>query len=156
MGRDIPQVLGPEGRRALYDFVASKSPETIIVMNQGCQGSSLLDVEHAWPTDVSTRERQAPECARWGQGESGTTIGHSRTYEIDGRRFYVPTEICDCLGYYWFHDERDRPRSIAEVRAMRTIAAERNCNILLNVPPDRTGRIPVDFARTLMASTPTS
>ncbi len=149
---DIPQVLGPQGRQQCYDFIARKSPDTFVVMNQGCQGSSLLDTKYAWPTDIATRERQFPECARWGQGESGTTDGHSRIYEIEGSRFYVPTEICDCLGYYWFHDERDRPRSVAEVRALRTLARARSCNLLLNVPPGRDGRISDDFARVLLES----
>ncbi|AIE84535.1 glycoside hydrolase family 29 (alpha-L- fucosidase) [Fimbriimonas ginsengisoli Gsoil 348] len=149
---DIPQVLGPEGRRECYDLCASLQPETFVIMNQGCQGSSLLDVDHAWPTDVATRERQLPECARWGQGEDGATIGHSRWYEIGGERFYVPTEVCDCLGYYWFHDERDQPRSVAEVSAMRTVARARGCNLLLNVPPDRSGQIPKEFVNTLVQS----
>ncbi len=147
---DIPQVLGAKGRRRCYDLCASLQPRTVVVMNQGCQGSSLLDLEHAWPTDVSTRERQFPECARWGQGEEGTTVGHSRIYEIEGRRHYVPTEVCDCLGYYWFHDVRDRPRSPGEIAAMKTIARERGCNLLLNVPPDRSGRIPDAFADALL------
>jgi alpha-L-fucosidase len=148
---DIPQVLGADGRRECYDLCTSLQPETVVIMNQGCQGSSLLDVANAWPTDVSTRERQMPECARWGQGEDGATLGHSRMYEIDGARYYVPTEVCDCIGYYWFHDERDRPRTPAELAAMRTIAEARGCNLLLNVPPDRSGRIPDAYAKALLA-----
>jgi alpha-L-fucosidase len=149
---DIPQVLGPDGRKDCYDLCTALQPETVVIMNQGCQGSSLLDVEHAWPFDVSTRERQFPECARWGQGEEGTTVGHSKLYTIDGESRYIPTEICDTLGYYWFHDERDQPRPVEEVAAMRTLARSRGCNMLLNVPPDRTGRIPDEFAKTLLES----
>ncbi len=149
---DIPQVLGPKGRRQCYELCSSLQPKTVVIMNQGCQGSSLLDVDHAWPTDVATRERQMPECARWGQGCDGATIGHLREYEIDGQLYYVPTEVCDCLGYYWFHDERDRPRSPEELAAMKTLARARGCNLLLNVPPDRTGKIPAAFAKALLAS----
>ncbi|MCW5943174.1 MAG: alpha-L-fucosidase [Fimbriimonadaceae bacterium] len=148
---DIPQVLGPEGRRAVCDLAASRQPSMPVVMNQGCRGSSTLDLEHAWPTDVSTRERQYPECQRWGQGVSGTTIGHERWYEVEGERHYVPTEVCDCIGYHWFHDERDRVRASAEVAAMRTLANARGANLLLNVPPDRTGRIPEALCATLLA-----
>jgi alpha-L-fucosidase len=147
---DIPQVLGPKGRRECYDLCVSRQPQAVVVMNQGSQGTSLLDVEHAWPTDVSTRERQFPECARWGQGEAGSTVGHSRIYEIAKRRFYVATEVCDSLGYFWFHDERDAPRSSGELAAMRTLATSRGCNLLLNVPPNRSGRIPDEFAQTLL------
>lgn len=148
---DIPQVLGPEGRRECYDLAASRQPRMPVIMNQGGRGNSTLDLEHAWPTDVSTRERQYPECQRWGQGVTGTTIGHDRWYEVEGEWRYVPTEVCDCIGYHWFHDERDRSRSPEEVAAMRALANARGANLLLNVPPDRSGRIPDDLAATLLA-----
>lgn len=142
---DIPQVLGQDGRQACYQLAASLQPDTFVVMNQGCRGSSELDVQHAFPTDISTRERQFPECARWGQGSEGITVGHLRWYEIENKRLYIPTEVCDCIGYNWFHVESDPVRSPGEISAMLTIARARNCNLLLNVPPDTTGRIPDRF-----------
>jgi alpha-L-fucosidase len=153
---DIPQVLGAQGRRACYDLCASLQPETFVIMNQGSRGGSTLDIEHAWPFDISTREKQFPECGRWGQGENGTTRGHVRWYSFGieeqpgSEPYYIPTEVCETIGYHWFHFDEDEPRSSRELRAMHDLAQERSANLLLNVPPDRTGRIP---ARAIQALT---
>lgn len=149
---DIPQVLGPEGRQRCYELCASLQPEMPVIMNQGGRGNSLLDVEYAWPTDISTRERQFPECQRWGQGMEGTTVGHHKEYAIGDSLYYVPTEICDCIGYYWFYDERDRIRTAREIAAMRHLARERGCNLLLNVPPGPAGRLTTEQERVLVES----
>lgn len=147
---DIPQVLGAQGRQKCYDHIAALQPSTVVIMNQGFRGNSELDIDHAWPTDVSTREKQFPECSRYRQGEHGATIGHNRVYEIQGHHYFVPTEICDTLSYTWFYEERDHPRSVEELRAMRTLARERSCNLLLNVPPNRDGLIPDSMRRRLI------
>ena len=160
---DIPQVLGIEGREECYRLCASLQPDTFVIMNQGSRSGSTLDVEHAWPFDISTREKQFPECGRWGQGERGTTRGHGRWYELDSllpsegeergvKGYYIPTEVCETIGYHWFHFDEDEPRSPAELSAMRTLARARGANLLLNVPPDRTGVIPERAVKALVDS----
>lgn len=53
-----------------------------------------------------------------------------------------PPEVCDTIGYERFDRDDDSPRSPRELPGMRLIAREGDGNVLPNVPPDRTGRIP--------------
>ena len=56
--------------------------------------------------------------------------------------YYIPGEDCDPVGYEWFWKEDDKLRPVNELLGMRLIAKERKTNLLLDVPPDYTGRIP--------------
>ena len=65
--------------------------------------------------------------------------------------YYLPAEVCDPIGYDWFHTDTDEDRSVMELAGMRAICKARGANLLLNVPPDRHGRIPESRVRCLMA-----
>lgn len=140
---DIPRVLGPDGRRKLYDEIARLAPQTMVVMNNGIQNGRQVGFE-AWPTDVTTIERFLPPSNR------GYNPWHriGRTKD-DDQRYYIPAEVCDPIGYEWFHRDDDPPRSDAELLGMRLICEARGVNLLLNVPPDRSGRIPDRFVDAL-------
>jgi alpha-L-fucosidase len=131
---DIPGVLGDEGLRTQYERVAELQPETVIVANTGL-GQGTLKAGLAWPTDVMTIERDLPSSAR--------AFDPWITREVDSRvdDYYVAGEVCDTIGYEWFHVEGDAPRSRMELLGMRLIASERRVNLLLDVPPDRHGLI---------------
>jgi alpha-L-fucosidase len=57
-----------------------------------------------------------------------------------------PAEVCDCItpgGWFWKSNMTYKSvTSAAEVVAMLKVCNSRQANYLLNVPPDRTGRIP--------------
>ncbi|MEM1026728.1 MAG: alpha-L-fucosidase [Planctomycetota bacterium] len=134
---DIPGMLGHEGRRIQYEQIASLQPDAVIMMNNGVSNGSQLNYNSAWPTDLLAIERYLPSSHR----------GHNPWFEInDGRgeakSYYIPAEVCDPIGYEWFNLDSDMPRDAEELLGMRLITNRRNANLLLNVPPNKSGRIP--------------
>lgn len=65
----------------------------------------------------------------------------------------APAEVCDCLtpgAWFWETKLNDKSAtSAADVVAMLKLSNARKANYLLNVPPDRSGRIPDDLVRRL-------
>ncbi len=140
---DIPDVLGAAGRRAQYDQIAALAPDAVVVMNAGFRGrQAVVDVDRVWPTDVLTVERDVPAAGSspWHRLELGAGPGAD---------YFIPTEVCDPIGAEWFHTDGDLPRSDAELLAVRLLCRERGAALLLDVPPDRTGRIPAMHAAAL-------
>lgn len=137
---DIPSVLSRDYRGRLYNQIARWRPQAIIMMNQGITDGSVLDTTQAWPTDIVAIERFLPNSA----------TGHQAWRTIEGKRCYVPGEVCDPIGKEWFYGENDRPRSDAELLGMYLVSRSRGANLLLDVPPDRSGVIPAMHVSALM------
>lgn len=137
---DIPMVLPRDYRDRLYSHLAKKQPDALIMFNAGIGDGSALNVNDAWPTDLVAIERFLPN----------SHSGHVKWRAIEGRRCYIPGEVCDPIGKDWFYVDRDQPRSDAELLGMYLVSRSRGCNFLLNVPPDRTGRIPARFEDSLL------
>ncbi len=136
---DIPGLLPRDFREDLYAHMAALQPEMVIMANHGIGDGSSLDVSYAWPTDLIAIERALPDSHR----------GHVPWREVAGKKFYLPAEVCDPVGREWFFSEGDRPRSDAELLGMYLVARSRGANLLLDVGPDRSGRIPAPFAGAL-------
>ncbi|HEX6686845.1 MAG TPA: alpha-L-fucosidase [Candidatus Limnocylindrales bacterium] len=140
---DIPDVLGADGRREQYDQIAQLAPDAVVVMNAGFRGrwtgsQPTIEVDKVWPTDVLTIERDLPPSSA-----GGYEPWHDLEFSLDDRAScYVPAEVCDPIGAQWFHCDDDPPRSDAELLGIRLVCRERQASLLLNVPPDRHGRIP--------------
>ena len=153
---DIPPVLGHDGRIEQYDQIAKLQPDIAIMMNTGIGDGSVLKTEEAWPSDLMAIERFLPNSntgySPWftvsptGNYSARLGVGRDKTDTVftpdPPKHYYVPGEVCDPIGYEWFHVDADVPRSRQELLGMRLICKERNTNFLLNVPPDRSGRIP--------------
>lgn len=134
---DIPIVLGYEGRRVQYDQIAGLQPDAVIMMNHGLTNGDCLKLDQAWPTDLMAIERFLPT----------SHYGYNPWFRLNGladqptQDIYLPGEVCDPIGHEWFDDPDDRPRSARELLGMRLICEARGTNLLLNVPPDKYGRI---------------
>jgi alpha-L-fucosidase len=137
---DIPGVLGEAGRRTQYDHAARLAPDAVIMLNSGFGDGAAVKRDYAWPSDLMAIERWLPSSNR----------GYQPWHTVDGKRYYVPGEVCDPIGYEWFYVDGDEPRSDAELLGMRLICMARKVNLLLDVPPDRTGRIPQKHVDALM------
>jgi alpha-L-fucosidase len=135
---DIPGVLGPGYREFLYGHVTRLQPDTVVMMNSGLGDGEAYDEAYAWPSDLIAIERALPPAA-----------GHRRWRQIGGREHYLPGEVCDPLGKDWFWVDGDQPRPDAQLREQLQACRTRGANLLLDVPPDRHGRIPEASVRAL-------
>jgi alpha-L-fucosidase len=136
---DIPGELGRSYRTFLYHHIAALQPQTVIMMNSGTPDVVKYNVTYAWPSDLIAVERGVPKGnASW------------KWREIEGKKYYVPAEVCDPIGKDWFWVAGDQSRSdeslLEQFNACRTGSA----NFLLDVPPDRHGLIPSDSIAALM------
>jgi alpha-L-fucosidase len=143
---DIPGVLGAEGRRAQYLQIAGLAPNAVIMMNSGFGDGTKLKYDYAWPTDLMAIERNLPH------SEGGYQPWHQVADPAGSppKDYYIPGEVCDPIGRFWFYFDNDPPRSDAELLGMRLICRARHVNLLLNVPPDRHGVIPDEHVKALM------
>jgi len=136
---DIPGVLGRGYREYLYHYIARLQPATVIMMNNGIGDGSNYPVDYAWPADIIAIERAMPP-----------ETGHQKWRTIEGRRYYMPGEVCDPIGKEWFWTAEDRPRPDDQLAAQLTAARQRGVNMLLDVGPDRHGLIPDACVQALM------
>ncbi len=128
---DIPSVLGRGYRTFLYQHIAALQPDTVIMMNSGISDQREYDVEANWPADIIAIERRLPQ-----------EEGFNKWRVIEGKKYYMPGEVCDPIGKEWFWVEGDLPRPDAELAAQFEACRQRGVNFLLDVPPDRRGVIP--------------
>lgn len=135
---DIPSVLGRGYRTYLYQHIAALQPDTIIMMNSGISEQREYNVEANWPADIIAIERRLPDPG-----------GFNKWRTIEGKRYYMPGEVCDPIGREWFWVEGDLPRPDEDLAAQFNACHQRGVNLLLDVPPDRTGRIPDYFVAAL-------
>lgn len=136
---DIPGILGRGYRTFLYEKIVELQPDTHIMMNSGISDGTNYDVAYAWPSDLMALERNVPP------GD-----GHQPWREIEGKDYYIAGEVCDPIGKEWFCIKNDRPRSDEELLEQFQKCRDGGANLLLNVPPDKTGTIPDYYVEALM------
>ncbi len=101
---------------------------------------TISEFQAAWPTDILNTERNP---ARAGQ------FSPNQTFE--GTAYYLGYEHCDTICKNWFWVEGDQPRATQDLLHLYRQVAAAGGNLLLNVPPDRTGRIPDYHVQALTA-----
>lgn len=136
---DIPFLLGRTYRTRLYKEIAQISPETLVMMNHGIGNSVHYDTRIAWPSDLIPVESDLPT----------SFGGYQKIRMIEGQQYYLPGEVCDSIGHSWFYSAQDTIRDDLELLGMYLVATRRGCNFLLDVPPDRSGRIPDEYVASL-------
>ena len=136
---DIPGVLGRGYRTFLYHYIAALQPDCVIMMNSGLSDGANYNVDYAWPSDLIAIERHLPPPS-----------GHVRWRTIEGKRYYLPGEVCDPLGKEWFCEEGDHPRPDDELLVLLAETRKRGANLLLDVGPDRHGLITNDCRESLL------
>jgi alpha-L-fucosidase len=137
---DIPGMLPRDYRNRLYSQIAQWQPEIVIMSNLGISDGSGYNIQYAWPSDIVAIERFLPN----------SIDGHVKWRTVEGKTYYMPGEVCDTIGKKWFFAEGDNPRSDAELLGMYLVSRSRGANLLLNVPPDKTGKIPQMYADSLV------
>jgi len=134
---DIPGMLTHEGRRKQYAQIARLQPNALVMMNGSLDKKMEIDPNYAWPTDLVSMERGLPP------SRSGYRPWYTMQNNLGEKsRFYIPGEVCDTICYTWFWQKESRLRNVDELLGMRILSKVRSSNLLLNVPPDQSGKIP--------------
>jgi alpha-L-fucosidase len=138
---DIPIILGNGYRKFLYDHITEQYPDMVVVMNHGQKrwekGLVFLE-DKAWPTDILTLERYSSDKP------------YDPEWTIKGKKIYFPAESCYPISGKWFWHENDEVIPMDELVKIFESSLKNNINLLLNVPPDKTGQIPEKWIDPLM------
>ena len=150
---DITWKLNPSQRWTLYRLVKEHSPECIIVDNQGFKQSRSNQGRRcelaSWPTDVINGEDTLPP-----------SQGHATQVKVAGRTYYLPFETWLPTGpvyppmpwmHTWFWHPWYRTQSADVIAKAYKRCMAGNANLLLNLAPDQTGRIPEEAVQTMEA-----
>ncbi|MFH1743182.1 MAG: discoidin domain-containing protein, partial [bacterium] len=93
----------------------------------------------AWPTDLINGERTVPPVS-----------GHNPVKQVNEKTYYLPMETSETIGQYWFWMPNDPPKSVRTLYRLYNESIKRGANLLLSVPPDKTGRIPREHVNRLL------
>ncbi|MEZ0324385.1 MAG: alpha-L-fucosidase [Fimbriimonas sp.] len=155
---DIAWDMGPDTSRVLprlYELVKSLQPDCLVMFTQSnnvmhgvADPFALADATYfyektgartrCWPSDITNAERRAP-------GRR-----HEPLMSVEGSVYYLPMEVCDTLTPNWFWVEGDPVRPLSELVELWERSVGCGANLLLDVPPDRSGQIPDEFVEPLM------
>ncbi|MFW6146738.1 MAG: alpha-L-fucosidase, partial [Planctomycetota bacterium] len=153
---DGPHKYGVPGRWELTEHIAARQPETVVAMNGTWEdnGKQPQMKPYAWPSDVIVIEAGVPPI--WGTNPwrklPWDPAGNPADPDAPGLPYYLPVENCTLAhtgSYGWWWGPHVRPRSVEELLGVRLLCKARNANCVLNVTPDRRGRIPDDQAAAL-------
>jgi alpha-L-fucosidase len=140
---DIPAAASAAQRQTLYALIKRLRPGTVVLFNHGAgkpvRRMTIANSQSSWPTDILNTERW-PLQPGWFSPEQ----------KWKGQTYRVGYEHCDTLCKNWFWLKDDAPRPVAQLdKLYRTVRAAGG-NLLLDVPPDRTGRIPETCVKALL------
>lgn len=142
---DIPGSLSHSFRRTLYQRLAELTPEAVIMMNTGIGDGVDQPKPENWPTDLIAIETRMPPTS----ASSDQPDGHNPWRTVLGKEYFLPAEVCDTVCKRWFFTEGDKPKTDGELLGLALFAEARNCNLLLDVGPDRRGLLPDDVVAAL-------
>ena len=147
---DITWKLTAEQRWDLYRLVKSYSPNCIIVDNQGFKQSRVNQGRFceapSWPSDVINGEDTLPPLE-----------GHDPHITFEKKTYYMPFETWLPTGplyppmpwmHTWFWHPWYKTQSADVIAQAYRACMKGNSNLLLNLAPDNTGRIPEDQVET--------
>jgi alpha-L-fucosidase len=153
---DIPWDMGPDTAGVLarlYDLIKSLQPDCLVLLNQSfVDGSEVRSMAPTyahrdyglapvllWPKDINNGEVIPPPPS-----------GHEPGIAVRGKAYYIPMETCDTLAHHWFWEAGDALKSVRTLVRIYRSTVDRGANLLLDLAPDRTGRIPEPTAKRLM------
>lgn len=144
---------GPHGKKQIYDWtlfdstVLTLQPDCVIFSDVG-PGARWVGDENgiAGRTNWSTLNR-----GNFTPG-AGAPPNHSLRHGDRGGIDWVPAE-CDVSirpGWFYSPSTDEKQKSLSQLARIYLNSVGRNANLILNVPPDRTGRIAVEDSIRLM------
>jgi alpha-L-fucosidase len=152
---DIPWDMGPDTDKVLarlYDRIKSLQPDCLVLLNQGfVDGSSVREM----PPTYAHREYARPPVLLWpkdlnnGEVTAPPAPGHDPRIAVRGATHYLPMETCDTLAHHWFWEAGDALKSVRTLVRLYRSTVDKGANLLLDLAPDKTGRIPEATAKRL-------
>jgi alpha-L-fucosidase len=139
---DIPVQASLAQRTEIFQFAKQRNPAVIVLFNTGMvqYPRTIANMRRdSWPTDILNTEIHLakPGSIRLQQAWEGVT------YEFG-------YEHCDKIGTGWFWMQDEKVRPVEQLLSLYHKTRALGGNLLLNVPPDRTGRIPDSHVATLL------
>jgi alpha-L-fucosidase len=148
---DIPWKLKPEQRWELYRLVKEHSPDCVIVNNQGFKQSRVnqgrICEPASWPSDVINGEDTLPPLE-----------GHDPHVSYEKKQYYMPFETWLPTGplypkmpwmHTWFWHPWYKTQKAEVIAKAYQLCMSANSNLLLNLTPDNSGRLPEEQVRTM-------
>lgn len=140
---DIPRAASREQRTAIYNMIKKVKPDCVVLFNHGTGKPTgpmkIADFQAAWPTDILNTEIYMPK------------PGWFETPQAWQDQVYcIGYEHCDRIGKDWFWTETEAPRPVEELYKLYHNITNTGGNLLLNVPPNREGRISESHVKALM------
>jgi alpha-L-fucosidase len=134
---DIPRHLDAKQRGVLYDSVHKLNPRSLVEFNYGVEsrdipGDYTIDVATpvTWPTDILNSEVSVIK----------KPFQLQQAYQ--GKTYELGYESCHTLVGGWFWEPGQSPKAVSNITGLYNSVRAVNGNLLLDVPPDQTGRIP--------------
>jgi len=148
---DITWKLSDEQRWELYRLIKKYSPQGIVVMNQAFYQSKRnlgrVCEPKSWPTDVINGEDALPP-----------PEGHDPQVKFEGGPYYMPMESWIPTGppykpmppmHSWFWRPGFETQSPQAIAAGYKACRDGRANLLLNLSPDTSGRLPEEAVEKL-------
>jgi len=136
---DIPQSASEQQRQTIYDLIKRLRPGALVLFNGHASTIASCQKRNGWPTDILNTERHPFKPGQFNPVETW-----------QGKTYNLGYEHCDCLAQHWFWHKDDQPRPITELHRLYRDVTSGGGNLLLDVAPDRTGRIPDASVKALM------
>jgi len=152
---DGPIAYGQGGRCELYDHATALQPDMVFAFNGWGEDRWRLPRFHSpsgWPSDIQVLEVLLPPFGEVSPWRAMDIDRHGKVLNkpVD---MYIPVECCQVMHRNqldWYNDPDAVQVSNAELLGMRLIARERQANLILNVTPDASTRIPEEQVAALM------
>jgi len=148
---DITWKLSQDQRWEVYRLIKSLSPDCLIVMNQAFYQSrrnfGRICEPASWPTDIINGEDTLPP-----------PEGHNPHISVDGKMQYLPMEAWIPTGppykpmppmHSWFWRPGFTTQSAEKIASEYNDCRRRRSNLLLNLSPDTSGRLPEEAVNKL-------
>src|SRR5437667_9506171 len=148
---DITWKVTHEQRWELYKLIKQFRPNCLIVMNQAFYQSrrnqGRICEEASWPTDIVNGEDTMPPAE-----------GHDPHVVFQGKAYFMPMESWIPMGppykpmppmHSWFWREGFKTQSAKTIAGIMKDCRDRRANLLLNLSPDTSGRLPDEMVNTL-------
>ena len=131
--------LNPEQRQELYELVKRLSSDCVVTVCGSFEPNRAQVPCTSFPADVYTVN----------PGIAITPPRYNPVKEANGKTYYLPLQVHASLSKSWFWTPNEPLDGVDVFKKLYSESVGRGANLLLNVTPDKTGQIPLEYVRRL-------